>query len=90
MFYYKLTLSQMITSSSLFQTLVNYQPSYIVGSLRKLNLRPNRNLPKTLFLASGYLFKTAELPGIIDQTIKLNYHVSGIFDSIYTTCMASW
>lgn len=70
----------MITSSSLFQTLVNYQPSYTVGGLRELNLRPNRNLPEPLFLASGYLFKTAELSGIIDQTIKLNYHVSGVFD----------
>lgn len=80
MIYYKLTLSQIITSSSLIQTLVNYQPSYTVGNLRELNLRPNRHLPEPLFLARRYLFKTIELPGIIDQTIRLNYHVSGIFD----------
>lgn len=66
MIYYKLTLSQIINSSSLFQTLVNYHTSYTVDSLRELNLRSNRNLPKPLFLARGYLFKTAELPGIID------------------------
>lgn len=79
MIYYKLTLSQIITSSSLSKTLVNYQPSYTAGGLRELNLRSNQNLPKPLFLASRYLFKTDEFPGIIDHTIKLNYHVSGIF-----------